>query len=140
MTYFVVARASDGLILYQGQSTQTLSEVQAAWPLDGKVAVEIPAPLEQQDHWRVVDGACVPRTMVDAVVSASAIDADSVDETVISGLPDPCEVSISGAVTAPWTTVEGGAITLTSSTAGEIRVAVRAEPTHRPWSTTIHAV
>lgn len=89
--------------------------------------------------YRIVNGEAVERATIAATVSANTIAADGIAECTIAGLPDPCRVSISGAVQAGPAEVTGGTLTLTSTVPGAIRVAVTADPTHKPWETTIHA-
>lgn len=90
-------------------------------------------------EYRVVDGAVVERATIAATVSAETIAADGIAECVITGLPDPCRVIISGAATMAATQVTGGTLTLTSTQAGAIRVSGTADPTHKTWETVIHA-
>lgn len=140
MAFLVIADAIDGSILYQVRTDLPINVITETWPLEGKEVVEIAEPLENQDYWRVVDGECVARTFMTPTVSSSTIEADGVDETTISGLPDPCDIRMTGAVSVPWTTVTGGSVTITSTSVGAIQVKARAVPTHCPWSATINAV
>lgn len=113
----------------------------AEWPLpDGHSIVMLTAPLAGPiRNYRIVNGEAVERDTIAATVSTDTIAADGIAECVIAGLPDPCRVAISGAVQAGPAEVTGGTLTLTSTVPGAIRVAVTADPTHKPWETTIHA-
>ena len=91
------------------------------------------------DAWRVVDGEVVERRIMTPIVSTATIAADGIATAVLDNLPDTCTVTITGAVTAGPVEVTGGALTLTSTQPGAITVSVRADPTHKPWETTIHA-
>lgn len=90
--------------------------------------------------YHVVDGEVVERATMTPSVSLATIDADGEDESVVSGLPDPCTVQLRGVVTAGPTTVTGGSVTITSTVPGTITVRVTSEPTHKAWETTINAV
>lgn len=104
-------------------------------------------PVVPNDHpatsepmaFRIVAGAVVERAEMTPAVSAATFTADGLAQCVISGLPDPCRVAITGAVRAGPVEVTGGTLTLTSTQPGAIRVAVTADPTHKPWEVTIHA-
>ena len=58
---------------------------------------------------------------------------------MISGLPDPCTLRLSGAVTLAPAVVTGGSVTITSTVPGAITLRVTADPTHKAWEVTIHA-
>ena len=87
----------------------------------------------------VVDGLLEPGLEMTPAISATSIAADGVDECVITSLPDPCTVWISGAVNLPPTEVAGGEITLTSTQIGEITIRISAHR-HRRLEVTIHAL
>lgn len=91
------------------------------------------------DAYRVEAGQVVRRAVMAPSLSAAAIAADGVAACVIAGLPDPCLVTITGAVQAGPVQVDGGTLTLTSTQPGAITVVVRADPTFAPWQATIHA-
>ena len=88
----------------------------------------------------VRDGTAVPRMAMAPSLSTQAVVADGEDACVISGLPDPCTVSITGSVALPPTEVAGGSLAITATVPGSIHLRVTAEPTHLPWETTLHAV
>ena len=104
-------------------------------------------PVVANDHpaahnplaYRIVNGAVIERASVIATVSTNLIAANGAEECVIAGLPDPCRVTITGAVSAGPVDVVGGTLALTSTQPGAIKVTVRADPTHKAWETTIHA-
>lgn len=128
-----VYRVADGVIVgsIAGTSRDLLGVPEEFGIVDGE---------HDGKEYRVVDGAVVERATIAATVSAETIAADGVAECVITGLPDPCSVTISGAVQAEPAVVAGGTLTLTSTQAGDIRVGVTADPTHKPWETVINAV
>jgi hypothetical protein len=100
-------------------------------PLDTVVA---------SDTHYVSDGALAARIAMTPTVSKTTLTADGTDAVTISGLPDPCTVAITGAISVAATTVTGGSITLTSNTVGAIRVRVTADPQYLAWSTDLNAV
>lgn len=95
-----------------------------------------PLPLT---NWRVVNGAVVERAAIAAVVSGETIAADGIAECLITGLPNPCSVTIAGAAEVAPAEVAGGTLALTSTQPGAITIRVTADPTHKPWETVIHA-
>lgn len=99
---------------------------------------DLPLPV-RLDHYRIVDGEVVARDVMAPSVSATSIAADGEDACVIAGLPDPCTVAISGAVTAGPVDVVGGELVLTSTVPGAIHVRVTAGVQWRPWEVTIDA-
>lgn len=139
MTSFVTADATSGVISGSFSTTMTFETVLEHWPLDGAVAVETAQPMPTRDFplHRVVEGTVVSRAAMEPVVSATSIAADGLAECVITGLPNPCGVSLRG---QPSVQVAGGSITLTSTEPGPIAVLITADPTHAPWEITIHAV
>jgi hypothetical protein len=85
-------------------------------------------------------GAVVPRQTMTPAVSAATIAADGIAASVITGLPDPCTVTVSGVLAAGPSVVTGGSVTLTSDQPGDITIAVAAAPAWLPWSTVVHAI
>lgn len=118
-----------------GEAPRALIPGQSVGPV---VANDHPAASDPMAY-RVADGEVIKRDAIAATVSAETIAADGSAECTISGLPDPCRVTITGAVQAGPVEVAGGTLTLTSTQPGAIRVAVTADPTHKPWEVTIHA-
>jgi hypothetical protein len=108
---------------------------------------QIVGPVVPSDHpaavnplaYRIVNGEPVERASMTPAISTATFAADGLAQCVISDLPDPCRVTITGAVRAGPVQVAGGTLTLTSTQPGAIRVAVTADPTHKPWEVTIHA-
>lgn len=111
------------------------------WPVaPGQVALVVPAPLlNAETDYHVVAGEVLPRATMAPAISTPTIAADGLAECLLGDLPAPCVVTITGAVTAGPVEVTGGSLTLTSTQPGAITVSVRADPTHKPWETTIHA-
>lgn len=135
--FFVIADAAGGITNACFSSIDNAAE----WPLPPGYSIAMltaPLPGPMRDY-RVVNGAVVERAEMTPTVSAASFAADGLAQCVISGLPDPCRVTITGAVQAGPVEVAGGTLTLTSTQPGAIRVAVTADPTHKPWEATIHA-
>lgn len=141
MRCFVTASMANGVIQQQAQDSRPWPVTLATWPVpEGHELVVIPAPLPQRlDHYRVVEGEVVERPDMPVVVSSPRFAADGEASCVLSGLPDPCTVTIAGAASAGPLEVTGGSLTLTSTTPGAIHVQVAAHPAWKPWETTLHA-
>lgn len=88
----------------------------------------------------VNNGTVAARGAIAAAVSAATITADGTTVASITGLPDPCTVSLTGVQTVAPTVVTGGTIEITANAPGTIAVSVTADPAYLPWSTTIDAV
>jgi UDP-glucose 6-dehydrogenase len=88
----------------------------------------------------VQSGSIAAKQTISAVVSASTITADGTAEAVISGLPNPCTVVVSGPVAAGPEIVNDGSVVLSCDTPGSIVVSVAADPAYMSWSGTIYAV
>ena len=83
-------------------------------------------------------GVITPRAEMAPTISATSIEADGIEECEISGLPDPCEVSITGATN--WEgTLTGGTLILTATQPGDIAVQAVAAPEYLVFRTVIHA-
>ena len=137
MKHYVIYDPATGTVVSTiASSIEQTNPVQYA---PGLAFVPHDAEISGFDRWRVVDGTLIERATMTPTVSAATIAADGIATATITGLPDPCVVSIAGAVTAGPVQVTGGALTLASTQPGEIRIAVRADPTHKPWETTVHA-
>ena len=82
-----------------------------------------------------------PALAIAATVSAATIEADGAAECVVSGLPDPCTVTVTGPGAAAWGPhpVEGGELVLTATEPGDLVVSVAAPPRYLPFETTVHA-
>jgi len=77
-------------------STDGPAEAMAAWPLPAGLALlVVEAPISDALSWRIEDGALVARGVISPSVSTARIAADGVAESVVSGLPDPCTVTVS---------------------------------------------
>jgi len=87
----------------------------------------------------VVNGQVVARDAMAVEVSPPSFAADGVAECALSGLPAPCTVSLTGAVSAGSLEVTGGSLTLTSTALGAIQIRITANPVWKPWEGTIHA-
>lgn len=118
-----------------GEAPRALIPGQSVGPV---VANDHPAASDPMAY-RIVNGEPVERATMSPAISAATFAADGLAQCVISGLPDPCRVTITGAVQAGPVEVAGGTLTLTSTQPGAIRVSVTADPTHKAWEVTIHA-
>jgi hypothetical protein len=140
MRHIIIADASTGEIRFQVQTNIPLESRPAeSFASPGCVAVETIGEAQEPDSWRVVDGELVPRTVMAPSVSKASILPNGEDVCAISGLPDPCIVTIAGAVTAGPVEITGGVLELTSTHAGAIEIEVRAGLVYSPWRTTINA-
>jgi len=142
MIHFVYADTTSGEITNLCASDQEAAVILATWPPRAGKELVFCAPgaiPEPPDHYRVVDGAIVARAVMEVAVSSPTIAADGADTCILSGLPDPCEVTIGGVVSAGPVEVTGGELTLASTTPGKIRVQVRADPLWRAWEAVVDA-
>lgn len=134
--------SSTGFITQVGYCDDASFAIQS--PPSGFTILEISSnPDNAFDYMKlnyVHNGAVVARQSISPTVSKTQITSDGIDSTTISGLPDPCTVSISGPVSVAPTSVTGGSITITCNAPGAITVSVEADPTYVSWSTTINAV
>jgi len=142
MEYFVRTDAS-GAVDSWGNCPDGLAAMQM--PPDGGATTVVDretyeAVGMQPEGWRLLDGELVERAAMAPEISAASFAADGVAECVISGLPDPCMVTVRGAVSAGPVEVTGGSLTLTSTAAGEIRISVTADPAWKPWRGTVEAL
>jgi hypothetical protein len=138
-----VLTAPNGAITQIGHCPEADLPLQTT--LDGQPAVRADAldptnALAAQLFWYVRDGEVLRRAEIAAEVSRETIQADAVEEFIITSLPDPCGVMLQGLTEVPQTPVFGGKIVLTASAPGDIHVEVACEPTHIAWRRTIHAV
>lgn len=142
MIHFVLYDAEIGEIVSTGGAqAMTEAEVLERWPRPPGVSILfVTQPVTDQTAVWVQDGAIVERATMAPTVSAATIAADGIDACAIAGLPTPCLVAVSGAVTLAPTEVLDSAVTLTATTPGAITVRVTADPAYRAWETTIHAV
>jgi hypothetical protein len=119
--------------------TATASGCEARFADEEQGIATIPGHWSAATHF-VQDGAATLRAEMAPTVSAATITADGTDACFIAGLPTPCVVAVSGAVTASPTEVTDGTVTLTATTLGTLRIRVTADPAYKAWETTIHAV
>lgn len=139
MTDFLVFRA-DGAIQNICRASLPVEWVLDHWAYpEGGGLVLAPPPAGPPDHYRVINGEVVERPAIPVAISAPSFAADGLAECVLSGLPDPCTVTVRGAVSAGPLEVTGGSLTLTSTTPGAITVVITADPVWKPWEGTVHA-
>jgi hypothetical protein len=135
-SWYVIA-SPGGAILGAGFCPVGQEDAQSA--PDGATLVFVSeVPGDVRAGWFVRDGELVERDVMAPAVSTTAIAADGVAEAVVSGLPDPCTVTVSGPLSAT-ATVDGGELVFSAAAAGTYRLTFSREPTHRPWSTNIVA-
>lgn len=141
ISHFVVAEIATGLIRQACFASRPWPEVQAEWtPPEGCQLLQLPEALTPPlHHWRVAGGTVVPRAVMPVLVSTPGIAADGDNECALTGLPDPCTVTITGAVSAGPMDITGGSLILTSTAPGAIIIAITADPIWKPWESTIHA-
>jgi hypothetical protein len=131
---------SNGALRFVVNSSYSLEYAEDVWGSRGYMIAALPFDLTLAlDHYRVVDGQVVERPAPPVEISAPSFAADGVAECVLSGLPDPCTVTLTGAVSAGPLEVTGGSLTLTSTTPGAIAIRITADPVWKPWEATIHA-
>lgn len=138
--YYAIVSAA-GQIVGFGRCPAGMLEMQ--FSADGEIlevtSEEHDAILAASFRYVVVDGVLVERAAITPAISATSIAADGIDACVLSDLPNPCVVTVSGAVTAGPVEVTGGSVTLTSTVAGVIRVRIEKNPTHTRWEGRINA-
>lgn len=101
---------------------------------------ELPLPIELLTTLTYVDdGVLRQRIAIEAVVSTFDIAADGIDEADITGLPIPCTVTISGALSVDAFELVDGSLTITSDAIGDILITIDAAPPYLSLSMTIHA-
>lgn len=138
MRYFAIYDPGTGAILYTAQSTADEGWIAANWPSEDQAVTMLSAPIDQRTHW-VDGGAVTPRAAMTAALSKASIAADGVDEAVLSDLPDPCLLEISGAVTWGPGEVTGGSAVITSTAPGRILLRVTAGAGFLAWEGAVDA-
>lgn len=110
----------------------------------GATFASIPADVSQAmgdpDRWWWNGQDVVPRELSPVAISTNTIAADGLEEVTISGIPAGTEISISGALVVPWTPVEGGSVTLTSTEPGRLSIRLRMPPPYLDWRGTVNAI
>lgn len=91
------------------------------------------------DTHYVLDGALTDRLLQTPTVSAATIKADGIAVSTVSGLPVPCQLTVSGALQAGPVSITDGMIDITCDHAGALLITVIANPIYVAWSTTINA-
>ena len=135
VTEMTLYRGTTGEIIGAGTASGCLAEFADA----GAGIATLPGRWAATMYF-VRDGAAVPRMVMAPALSAQEIMADGEDACVISGLPDPCTLSITGSIALPPTAVVGGSVTITATVPGAIILRVIADPAYLAWETTINAV
>jgi hypothetical protein len=138
------------LVFYTADGTITQTQVvpdfavAAQVPLPGmQIALIDALPADRSDFmasFYVLAGAVIARQTMTPSLDHATIAADGVAVATITGLPDPCSVSITGVLAVAPTTVTGGTISLTANAVGDLNIMVTAAPAYLPWSTTVHAI
>lgn len=86
----------------------------------------------------ISDGAPAERPKMMISVSSYEIAANGDDQSVMTGLPDPCDVFISGPVSVDPVVVAGGELAFSADVPGDYTVIVEAFP-YIPFEVVIHA-
>lgn len=120
----------------------------------GRVVDVLDIPEQNYDHYALllyegyvsgethyfVDGQPIDRPAQQTGIDVTTIDVAADEAATLSGLPDPCLVTVSSPATGTETVaVTGGELTLSVGVPGEYAVTVEAFP-HLPWETVVHAV
>lgn len=143
MNFYLIHDAT-GLITQTGQCDPASYKIMPGYlPAGTSLLALSAAPADantfiEQNY--VHDGTVTPKQTMAPAVSAGAITANGTAEATITGLPNPCVVTIAGVVPSGPTQVTDGEVILTSNQPGDLIVNVTAEPSWVPWSTTIDAV
>jgi hypothetical protein len=136
-----------GAILWAGQTNAPPEEVAAwIWP-EGAAFLEVAEDVANPLAWRVQAGALVARAVMAPSFSAASIAAGSGAAT-LSGLPDPCTVSVqrqrpgaapieAGLYLSGPAEVAGGSLALSSAEPGRLVVDVSAGLEYAPWRGTV---
>lgn len=138
--------AADGTILQVGRCDDATFEVilphLVGQPdVAGVLQVaELPFTTEELTLRCYVDSNVIrPRVPIQAIVNPGTILADGIDLCEITGLPIPCNVAISGAITVAPFVLSDGVLDITSDVVGDILVSVTAGPPWLAWSVTVSA-
>jgi hypothetical protein len=150
MTFYAVCDSA-GAVLFCGECPMTQEEMTDAWAVQpGQTLAFSEVALGAPQGWRLQDGELVPRAAMAVTISAPSIAADGTDAAVLSGLPDPCEITIvrqpagadrhqAGPTVYGPATIAGGSLTVTSTEAGRLRVHVTAGVLYVPWQGVVDA-
>jgi hypothetical protein len=92
----------------------------------------------QAAHW-VNSGTVTAKGVIGAAIDTTTIAADGTAAATITGLPMPCTVTVSGALSAGPLTVTDGTVVLTCDHPGDLILNVTAEPAWLPYTVTVHA-
>jgi hypothetical protein len=87
----------------------------------------------------VRDGRILPRKPIEITPRTTTIEADGKDCLVLSDLPQPCTVTIQGAIRAGPITVEDGSLEISCDQPGLFRVVITADPEWVAWEGVFHA-
>lgn len=146
-THFALVDTVSGMIEQAGSTTASIADVNADWDLGADIiAVETETLLDNpRDYYGTVsidNGQPVvgvsPREDMTPTLSGAALDADGADTVVVSGLPNPCSVSVSGPLSGSASFTDT-TLTLTVAREGVYTLTFTSEPVYRPWSCTVEA-
>lgn len=106
-------------ILFEKDTGKIVSHMSTSQML-GEGVLDTPFPhlsmmssdLEDFEPWYVRSGEILPRPPMSIASSQETLHADGVDELVLSGFPDPCEIIVNG----DHHTLDGGELTLSAQT------------------------
>lgn len=98
-----------------------------------------PDTVVASDTHYVAGGNLLQRGVLTPAVPRTTLAADGVDSVTIGGLPDPCVITVTGAVSFGPAVVTGGGGTISTNAVGPIVVRVTADPLFVPWEVTLDA-
>jgi len=142
MGFYALCRPSDGVVEGFGSCPDAETPLQGGHRGLQSVAIS-PALYEEIRlaplDYRLQGDAIARKPAMAATIDRTSIKADGVETATISGLPDPCKVTVSGAVALAPTTVTGGSLDLSSTVRGSLTVRIERDPEFRAWTATINA-
>lgn len=115
----------------------SIPDTQEAFDLHNVLLVD-DDPAASMNGIYIVDGAITQRPDQQTTFDKTFIVANGTDIAVITGLPDPCDVEISGPVEFETTPVTGGSLSFSSDVPGIYTIRITAFP-FRDFEVTIHA-
>lgn len=142
--YFVACSDVDGRVLAVGAVAMGSAIRQDHGPnsivalVDESTAMAVEA---NPEGWRLWGGVMVAREPLSPapVVSKTTIAADGIDSAVITGLPQPCRILISGIGPIKDIEVPDGEVEITSTAKAKLAISVLSTVEFAPWRVTIHA-
>lgn len=143
--WYVIYRTADGRVLRGGTMPKSYIATYPAGSLPAGTAIlEVNRQADIAAGEWVVGGALITAGTLSPTVSATTLDADGVDTVTISGLPNPCRVTITHSAPeittpAPDTEVTDGTVVVTCILPGTIGVRI-VSAGNQTWSGTLNAI